>query len=141
MRRFLSPRWVALHLLAVLAFCVCMFMAWWQLTRAQGGNALSWGYTFEWPVFGLFAVAFWVKLIRDERRKGRRAEDGTEDTGPRRITAPVLSGPPPERRGRRARKPAGDRLDDTDPAELAEYNRYLAWRNANPHLRRADYPG
>ena len=135
MRHFLSPRWLALHLLAVVGFVGCQFMAWWQLTRAEGGNSLSWGYTFEWPVFGVFALAFWIKVIRDERKK-----IGPGEPKPRvRLTEPVLRGAPSQRYNRRA--PAGDRVPDDDDAELAAYNRYLTWRNANPQASRGDYPG
>jgi hypothetical protein len=38
----------------------------WQLHRAESGNSLSWAYTFEWPLFAIFVVVFWVKTIRDE---------------------------------------------------------------------------
>jgi hypothetical protein len=31
--------------------------------------------------------------------------------------------------------------DDSGDAELAAYNRYLAWLNANPHASPAEYPG
>ena len=47
----------------------CTGMLWlgdWQLHRAESGNALSWAYTFEWPIFAIFAVVFWAKTIRDE---------------------------------------------------------------------------
>jgi hypothetical protein len=40
----------------------------WQLRRAEGGNELSWAYTFEWPLFAIFGVYFWVKSLRDELR-------------------------------------------------------------------------
>ena len=40
----------------------------WQLRRALSGNGLSWAYTFEWPLFAIFAVYFWVKSVRDELR-------------------------------------------------------------------------
>ena len=125
----------------MVAFVGCQGMAWWQLTRAQGGNALSWGYTFEWPVFGVFAVAFWIKLIRDERRKLGLAAPVERQ----RLTEPVLRpARNPARLARRHRPAADDdRLgpaDDADP-KLAAYNRYLAWQSANPHLSRSDYPG
>ncbi|GAA3521192.1 hypothetical protein [Actinocatenispora rupis] len=136
MRRFLSPRWLALHALMVLAFCGCLGMCWWQLTRAQGGNTLSWGYTFEWPVFGVFAVAFWGKLIRDERRR-------TEPEQPTRLSAPVLAGarPPAEPERIRRVERAAPVEDTRDDPELAAYNDYLTWQNANPHRSRRDYPG
>jgi hypothetical protein len=35
----------------------------------------------------------------------------------------------------------GPAYDDTGDDELAAYNRYLAWRNENPHASRSDYPG
>ena len=40
----------------------------WQLHRALGDNALSWAYTFEWPIFALMGAVFWAKTIRDEFR-------------------------------------------------------------------------
>lgn len=96
MRRFLAPRWLALHALAVVLAAGCLALGWWQLTRAEGGNALSWGYTFEWPVFAAFVVAFWVKLVRDARRGGPpppkppRRDDG--DGEPIRLTPTRGSG-------------------------------------------------
>lgn len=137
MRHFLSPRWLALHLLAVVAFAGCQGMAWWQLTRAQGGNVLSWGYTFEWPVFGVFAVAFWIKLVRDERRKLGLATPVERQ----RLTAPVLRPARNPARLARRRPPFADDDRLADDPELDAYNRYLAWQSANPHLSRSDYPG
>ena len=72
----------------------------WQLRRAEAGNALSWAYTFEWPLLAVFVVVFWVKTVRDEvhppaptsweeeaglpagaRRRGGGGEPGDEDDG------------------------------------------------------------
>ncbi|MFC7743714.1 hypothetical protein ACFQXA_26210 [Nocardiopsis composta] len=33
--RLLTPRWLGLHLVAVLAFAVCMGAGYWQFVRAQ----------------------------------------------------------------------------------------------------------
>ena len=41
----------------------------WQLHRAESGNELSWAYTFEWPLFAIFGIYFWVSSIRDELRR------------------------------------------------------------------------
>ena len=39
--------------------------------RALGGNALSWAYVFEWPLFALFAVYMWWKVLHPEDAKQR----------------------------------------------------------------------
>ena len=67
--RFLvSPRWLAWHAFAVVAFWGMFWLGDWQLHRALAGNALSWAYTFEWPLFALLGAVFWAKTIRDEYR-------------------------------------------------------------------------
>ncbi len=62
-------------------------LGWWQLTRAQNGNAISWGYAFEWPLFALFTVALWVRQMRlelrkDQPEKQRRREEPPPMTSP-----------------------------------------------------------
>jgi len=52
----------------------------WQLHRALAGNTLSWAYTFEWPLFAIFAVYFWVKSLRDELRP-TQGSDNNHDSG------------------------------------------------------------
>src|SRR5215472_17474367 len=65
--RFLvRPRWLGWHLAMVVSVAGMLALGYWQLRRAEEGNALSWAYTFEWPVFAVFAVVFWAKTIRDE---------------------------------------------------------------------------
>jgi hypothetical protein len=64
----LRPRWLAWHLFAVLATVGMFWLGDWQLHRAEGGNELSWAYTFEWPLFAIFGVYFWAKSLRDELR-------------------------------------------------------------------------
>jgi len=64
----LRPRWLAWHAFAVLATAGMLYLGAWQLHRAESGNELSWAYTFEWPLFAIFGVYFWVKTLRDEVR-------------------------------------------------------------------------
>ncbi|HWG02314.1 MAG TPA: hypothetical protein VG164_10790, partial [Trebonia sp.] len=67
--RFLyQPRWLAWHALMVVSFWGMLWLGDWQFRRAMGGNGLSWAYTFEWPLFAVFAVVFWARTIRDELR-------------------------------------------------------------------------
>lgn len=67
--RFLfQPKWLAWHATMVVSFWGMLWLGDWQFHRAMGGNGLSWAYTFEWPLFAVFAVVFWAKTIRDELR-------------------------------------------------------------------------
>lgn len=74
----LRPRWLAWHAFAVLATAGMLYLGGWQLHRAESGNELSWAYTFEWPLFAIFGVYFWVKTLRDELRS--EADAGTPGT-------------------------------------------------------------
>jgi hypothetical protein len=65
-RFLISPRWLAWHVFAVVAFWGMCWLGDWQLHRALFGNSLSWAYTFEWPLFALTGAYFWAKTIRDE---------------------------------------------------------------------------
>jgi hypothetical protein len=123
--RFLvSPRWLAWHAFAVAATWGMLWLGDWQFHRAEGGNPLSWAYTFEWPIFVIFGVVFWAKTIVDEWRQSARA-------------APDLTPPAPPS-GDALELPAGAHtpaaIDDeaaADP-ELAAYNAYLARLNSRP---------
>jgi hypothetical protein len=113
-RFMLAPRWVSWHLLMVVACVGMMWLGDWQFHRAMAGNGLSWAYTFEWPLFSIFAVVFWAKTIKDEFkiRRGeipRHAGEAGEPALPAGATAP-------------ARPPAD--ADEDDP-ELVAYNAYL----------------
>lgn len=69
MRRLLTPPWLVLHFFAVVLTTGFVLLGWWQLSRAQGGSAISWGYAFEWPLFALFTVSLWIRQMRLELRK------------------------------------------------------------------------
>jgi hypothetical protein len=65
----LRPRWLCWHAFAVLAAAGMIWLGLWQLSRAESGNELSWAYTFEWPLFAVFGIYFWVRSIREELRQ------------------------------------------------------------------------
>jgi len=132
-RILLTPRWISWHLFAVLAVVGMCWLGDWQFRRAMAGNTLSWAYTFEWPIFAIFGVFFWVKTIRDELHPaaapGERGADMTLPTDqPRGLSGAAtaeagqtVAGQPLTEPG--AASQAGDEHGD---AELAEYNAYLA---------------
>jgi hypothetical protein len=125
-RFLLRPRWLGWHLLMVVSFWGMLWLGDWQLHRALSGNALSWAYTFEWPLFSCFAVVFWAKTIRDEFRI-RRGVLATNRTADPQDDLPV--GILRARAVQPATTGAGDENEDEDE-ELTAYNAYLARLNA-----------
>jgi hypothetical protein len=131
-----SPAWIARHVTALVLVCGFLALGWWQLGRATGGNALSWAYTLEWPVFAGFVVFLWVREVQLERAKGVTAPLEAPERPVRRPGDPVTVGRPV----RVPVRPVAPPPDDDDP-ELAAYNDYLAWLAAHPEARPGDYPG
>jgi hypothetical protein len=135
--RFLvTPRWLAWHAFAVVAFWGMLWLGDWQFHRAEGGNALSWAYTFEWPVFAIMGAVFWAKTIIDEA-KPEVAEADASAVGAQAgavatagSSASRLSGPAGllarREQARRAQAAEDEVADDPD---LDEYNAYLARLN------------
>lgn len=108
MRRILlSPAWLIGHLLVLIAVATCLWLGWWQLARfeSETGGVQNAGYALQWPVFGAFALFFWVRVIRAELHP------------PPRDQAPAEPPEPPRKR---------ILIDDSGDPELAAYNRYLA---------------
>jgi hypothetical protein len=124
----ITPRWLGWHAFAVVATIGMLWLGDWQFHRAESGNALSWAYTFEWPIFAIFGVVFWAKTIRDEFKPQAGPDDAAEvelppGTGARPVTAGEADGITLGHDARRA-----DGGDEDDP-ELAAYNAYLARLN------------
>jgi hypothetical protein len=71
MKGLWTPAWIFRHVLALVLAGGFLLLGWWQYNRATGGNALSWGYALEWPVFAAFVVFVWFREVQVERR-GRR---------------------------------------------------------------------
>ena len=119
-RRLLTPRWLGLHLLALVLAGMCLALGWWQLQRGQSGNMRSFAYALEWPAFALFVLFMWGRMIYDELHPAARP-------GPQPQMS-ARSGPQPET------SRSGPQPDDDDDPELAAYNRYLA--ELDPRARR-----
>jgi hypothetical protein len=127
----ITPRWLAWHAFAVCAAWGMLWLGDWQFHRAEGGNALSWAYTFEWPIFTLFGVVFWAKTIIDEYRSSGGAATGDG-------RAALLSVAGLHRNAQALDLPASahapeahtaDQDAEADDPELAAYNAYLASLN------------
>jgi hypothetical protein len=117
-RFLITPKWLGWHAIMVGSVYGMLLLGNWQLHRAESGNALSWAYTFEWPIFAVFAVVFWAKTIRDEFHPPVTA-GGDEDID---LPAGAMAAVP--RQG--APAPAEDPATAEEAAELAAYNAYLA---------------
>jgi hypothetical protein len=121
-----KPRWLAWHLFVVVAFVGMLWLGDWQYRRAMDGNGLSWAYTFEWPLFAVFALVFWGRTVRDEfiLRHGGVTE---AELVARAMLAAKLA--MPEGVGmKQVEQPDYPDFDVEDP-ELASYNAYLAKLN------------
>jgi DNA-binding transcriptional regulator of glucitol operon len=95
-----------MHVTLLVLLPTFAWLTWWQFERAYNGNTLSWAYTFEWPLFGGYAIYVWWQLIHDDptvftrsRQGARRGRDG-ELLGPEEQPGWALNG------GRRARRRA-----------------------------------
>ena len=140
MKGLWTPAWLARHFLALVLTVGCLGLGWWQFSRAADGNAISWGYMFQWPVFGGFVVFIWFREVQLARRRaagGTGSEPGGAPpvhSAPRSPGDPVTPGRPVRVPARPAPAEAG-----TDDPELTAYNDYLAWLAAHPGARPADY--
>ncbi|ADL48534.1 hypothetical protein Micau_5026 [Micromonospora aurantiaca ATCC 27029] len=142
MNRLWTPAWIVRHVAMVVLVAGCLGMGWWQVTRAAGGNAISFGYAIEWPVFAGFVIFVWWREVRQTLRAADPASAPAEDTAPSAGPAPsVTAGTPAVRRPVRVVRAPSAPADGADDAELAAYNSYLSWLNANPGARPGDYPG
>jgi DNA-binding transcriptional regulator of glucitol operon len=139
MKGLWTPAWIARHILALVLVAGFLALGWWQYSRATGGNSLSWGYTFQWPVFAGFVGFLWFREVQQERRAAR---------GPQPESPPAEEAPQPVPRQdapvtvrRPVRVPVATTAPADDDPELAAYNDYLSWLAAHPGARPSDYPG
>jgi hypothetical protein len=162
MKGLWTPAWIARHVLALVLVVAFLALGWWQFSRATGGNSLSWGYTFEWPVFAGFVVFLWFREVQLARRPPAADQDGEPAADQDGEPAAGQQGqeepdrqpePAAERMGGQPRLPGAPvtvgrpvrvavqpppAVDDPD---LDAYNDYLAWLAAHPGARPGDYPG
>jgi hypothetical protein len=116
-RFLITPTWLGWHVFVILSVVVMLWLGNWQLHRAESGNSLSWAYTFEWPLFAIFFVVFWVKTIRDEVHPPAQAKPSDAFALPGGMPTPPPGAP---------REAGGGEEPAEDDEDLAPYNAYLA---------------
>jgi hypothetical protein len=145
--RWFSRRAVFLHLGLVLFVPGCALAAWWQITRAEDGNGLSYLYSVEWPIFAILGLYFWWMLLHTDYedvglRGMRNREAAAQAEVQAQALAPALVGTvadatPTDRAAPPPPPPGTGEIDEADP-ELAAYNARLGelaakgpktWRN------------
>ncbi|TDC76256.1 hypothetical protein E1193_24175 [Micromonospora sp. KC606] len=140
MKRLWTPAWIARHVAMVVLVVGFLALGWWQISRAASGNTLSWAYAVEWPIFAGFVVFVWWREVRHALR-GRDAA-AAEPTAPPSDSVTLGDGTPVPAVRRPVRvSRASAAAEAPEDADLAAYNRYLTWLNANPGARPGDYPG
>ncbi|HWF15611.1 MAG TPA: hypothetical protein VG244_05475 [Acidimicrobiales bacterium] len=105
-RVWLSRRALKLHAVMLIVVPAFLALCIWQITRAIGGNSLSWAYVFEWPLFAAYAVYMWWRILHEK---------------PEPLAATTENGLAPASAA--SRPPVEAAAED---AELTAYNEYLA---------------
>jgi DNA-binding transcriptional regulator of glucitol operon len=111
---WLSRRALRLHAVVLIVVPAFMALCLWQLSRALGGNELSWAYVFEWPLFAAYAIYMWWRFVHEAPEDAAPPVDGTGAE----LTA---NGDPAA-----AHQAADTERRASEDAELAAYNDYLA---------------
>jgi hypothetical protein len=109
-----SRRAVKLHVVILIVVPAFLALCLWQVSRALGGNSLSWAYVFEWPLFAAYAIYMWWRFVHEPAAEGSPGGGGAADTGGPDAAAPAAA-PVPE---------TPEELKED--AEMAAYNDYLA---------------
>ena len=65
-----------MHVTLLVLLPAFAWLTWWQLERALGGNTLSWAYTFEWPLFAVYAIYVWWQFDHDQTTAVTRGSSG-----------------------------------------------------------------
>ena len=111
---WLSRRAIKLHVVILIVVPAFLALCLWQISRALGGNTLSWAYVFEWPLFAGYAIYMWWRFVHEAAEE--TAPPPTAGADPGGSAAAALPAPAPE-------ETAQEKEEDK---EMAAYNDYLA---------------
>ena len=76
-----SRRAVKLHVVILIVVPAFMALCLWQVSRALGGNSLSWAYVFEWPIFAAYAIYMWWRFVHEATQDGSPGDTAAADPG------------------------------------------------------------
>jgi DNA-binding transcriptional regulator of glucitol operon len=110
-----SRRAIKLHVVILIVVPAFLALCLWQISRALGGNSLSWAYVFEWPLFAAYAIYMWWRFVHEAAEDGSPGDTAAADPGGQTAAAAPSTTPPPE---------TPEELKED--ADLAAYNDYLA---------------
>ena len=109
-----SRRAIKLHVVILIVVPAFLALCLWQVSRALGGNSLSWAYVFEWPLFAAYAIYMWWRFVHEATPEGSPGDTAAADPGGPDAAAPAAA-------------PAAETPEELkEDAEMAAYNDYLA---------------
>ncbi len=117
---WLSRRALKLHVVILIVVPAFLALCLWQISRALGGNSLSWAYVFEWPIFAAYAIYMWWRFVHEAAEDASPPATAGADPGGRTDSDSAITLPTTA-----ATAPAPDGKKEEDE-ELAAYNDYLA---------------
>ena len=110
---WLSRRAIKLHVVILIVVPAFLALCLWQISRALGGNTLSWAYVFEWPLFACYAVYMWWRFVHE----------AAEDTPPPATAGADHGG---SNGAAATAVPEESAQEEEEDKEMAAYNDYLA---------------
>ncbi len=125
-RVWLSRRALKLHAVILVVVPAFMALCIWQITRAIGGNSLSWAYVFEWPIFAGYAVYMWWRFVHEAADDPRPAAQADGDATSARRGTVTVAGAGAETGAEGEERPGLGHDEEREDADLAAYNAYLA---------------
>ncbi len=119
LRGLLAPRWLLVHLVALVAMLACFRLGVWQWDRSQesSGTLQNLGYALQWPLFGLFIPFMYWRMWQLDKERRESDQQAAEM-----VVEQTSDLPKPRRSPTEWRTAATQPVDDA----MAQYNSYLA---------------
>lgn len=122
----LRPKWLLLHVFALVACAAMIWLGQWQWRAAirHHGDLRNYAYALQWWAFVGFTVLMWGRVVTDHLRSDRAAGDAS----PGSAASPAGPAAPASRYRGYTLAPSSPAVE-TDP-ERRRFNAYLAQLDA-----------